>query len=162
MLSHSTKNKITTPQQARQWVADWQKAGEKVVFTNGCFDILHLGHVDYLEKAAALGDKLIIGVNTDESVSRLKGPLRPVNDVYARSRLLAALGFTDAIVSFAEETPLQLIQQLCPDILIKGADYSIANIVGADFVLKRGGEVKTIELTEGFSTTNLIARMQAG
>lgn len=160
MTNSSTKDKIASPQQAKHLIKKWQQDGQKVVFTNGCFDILHLGHIDYLEKAAALGDKLVIGINTDESVSRLKGPQRPVNNLYARSRLLAALAFTDVIIAFAQETPLELIEQLCPDILTKGADYSIANIIGAEFVINKGGEVKTIALTEGFSTTNLILKMK--
>jgi len=141
-------------------VQAWQAQGEKVVFTNGCFDILHLGHVDYLEKASQLGSKLVVGVNTDRSVKRLKGENRPVNNEYARCRVLAALGFTDAVILFDEETPLRLIQALLPDVLVKGADYSLQNIVGADVVLGHGGEVKTIEFTDGYSTTQTIAKMK--
>lgn len=138
----------------------WKFNNQKVVFTNGCFDILHLGHVDYLEKSAALGKKLVIGVNTDASVKTLeKGKNRPINDEYARMRILAALGFVDAVILFSEPTPLELITALKPSILVKGNDYSIENIVGADIVLKNGGEVKTIELVDGYSTTKIINKI---
>ena len=138
----------------------WKFNNQKVVFTNGCFDILHLGHVDYLEKAAALGKKLIVALNSDASVKTLnKGENRPINDQQARMRLIAALSFVDAVVLFSEPTPLELITQLKPNILVKGDDYSIENIVGADVVLKNGGEVKTIELVEGYSTTKIINKI---
>ena len=130
--------------------------GQKVVFTNGCFDILHLGHVQYLAKARQLGDVLIVGLNTDESVRRIKGSTRPVQNNETRSTIPASLQFVDYIVFFNDETPLQLIKRLIPDILTKGADYTIENIVGADVVIAHGGEVKTIELTEGHSTTKII------
>ncbi|MGM0579575.1 MAG: D-glycero-beta-D-manno-heptose 1-phosphate adenylyltransferase [Bacteroidota bacterium] len=133
--------------------------GQKVVFTNGCFDILHLGHVDYLEKAAAKGDKLIVALNTDASVSKLKGPARPVNNQEARARIIAALTFVDAVVFFSEDTPLSLIKQLKPDVLVKGSDYKTSNIVGADVVMENGGKVETIELVEGYSTTNIINKI---
>ncbi len=138
----------------------WKFNNQQVVFTNGCFDILHLGHVDYLEKAAALGKKLVIGVNTDASVKTLdKGKNRPINDEQARMRILAALGFVDAVILFSEPTPLELITTLKPNILVKGNDYSVENIVGADVVLENGGEVKTIELVEGYSTTTIINKI---
>jgi len=132
---------------------------KKVVFTNGCFDILHLGHVQYLAKARDLGDVLILGLNTDESVSRIKGPTRPVQKNETRSTILASLQFVDYVVFFDEETPLQLIQKVVPDILTKGADYSVENIVGADVVLANGGKVITIELTDGHSTTKIIDKL---
>lgn len=132
---------------------------QKVVFTNGCFDILHLGHVDYLEKAAAKGDKLIVALNTDTSVSKLKGPTRPVNNENARARIIAALAFVDAVIFFSEDTPLSLIKQLKPDILVKGSDYKISNIVGANIVMENGGKVETIDLVEGYSTTNIINKI---
>lgn len=138
----------------------WKFNNQQVVFTNGCFDILHLGHVDYLEKAAALGKKLVIGVNTDASVKTLdKGKNRPINDEQARMRILAALGFVNAVILFSEPTPLELITTLKPNILVKGNDYSVENIVGADVVLENGGEVKTIELVEGYSTTTIINKI---
>ncbi|HET8861406.1 D-glycero-beta-D-manno-heptose 1-phosphate adenylyltransferase [Marivirga sp.] len=132
---------------------------QKVVFTNGCFDILHLGHVDYLEKAAAKGAKLIVALNTDASVSKLKGPSRPINNEQARARIIAALSFVDAVVFFFEETPLSLIKQLIPDVLVKGSDYEVSNIVGADIVMQNGGKVETIELVKGYSTTNIINKI---
>ncbi|UII27839.1 D-glycero-beta-D-manno-heptose 1-phosphate adenylyltransferase [Fulvivirga maritima] len=138
----------------------WKAKDEKVVFTNGCFDILHLGHVDYLEKAAALGDKLIIAINTDASVKKLKGDERPLNDQYARARLLSALGFVDAVTYFSEDTPLELITEILPDILVKGSDYLTENIVGSDIVIKSGGEVKTIDLVDGYSTTGLVNKIK--
>lgn len=138
----------------------WKAANQKVVFTNGCFDILHLGHIDYLEKARQLGNKLIIGLNTDVSVKKLKGESRPINNEYARSRMLAALAFTDAIVLFGEPTPLHLIETLLPDILVKGNDYAVENIVGAAAVIANGGEVKTVELVTGYSTTGLIEKLK--
>jgi rfaE bifunctional protein nucleotidyltransferase chain/domain len=141
-------------------VADWQAAGQQVVFTNGCFDIVHLGHIDYLEKARALGDRLVVGLNTDASVSRLKGPLRPVVQEYARARLIAALAFVDTVILFDEPTPQALIEALRPDILTKGDDYTIETIVGAEFVLANGGAVKTIPLVQGYSTTQLIEKIK--
>ena len=133
--------------------------GDKVVFTNGCFDILHLGHIDYLEKAKALGDQLVIGLNSDASVKQLKGETRPVNEEFARARMLAALGFVDAVCVFGEETPKELIEFILPDVLVKGGDYTVNTIVGADAVMKNGGKVLTIDLVEGFSTTNIIEKL---
>ena len=130
------------------------------MFTNGCFDIVHLGHIDYLEKARALGDRLVLGLNTDASVSRIKGPLRPVMNEYARSRLMAAMAFIDLVVLFDEPTPKELIEAIRPDILVKGDDYTVATIVGADFVLANGGSVETIPLVKGYSTTSLIERIK--
>lgn len=152
--------KILDSSQALGQVQQWQHDGLRVVFTNGCFDILHLGHVDYLEKARQLGDRLVLGLNTDASVSRLKGPLRPVVSQYARARLMAALAFVDTVILFDEPTPLQLIETLKPDILVKGDDYSLQQIVGADFVIANGGEVKTIPLVAGCSTTRLIEKIK--
>ncbi|TAF35504.1 MAG: D-glycero-beta-D-manno-heptose 1-phosphate adenylyltransferase [Cytophagales bacterium] len=139
----------------KQWAANKQQ----VVFTNGCFDILHLGHVDYLEKARQKGQKLIVGLNSDASVKRLKGDTRPINEVYARARMLAALAFVDAVVVFEHDTPLELIQNLLPDVLVKGNDYSPENIVGAKEVIAAGGSVETISLVDGYSTTNLVKKM---
>lgn len=137
----------------------WRFKEEKIVFTNGCFDILHRGHVEYLAKAKALGTKLIIGLNTDASVRRLKGESRPVNDQEARAILLSSLIFTDKIVFFDEDTPLELIRYIQPDILVKGNDYKPENIVGYDIVKAKGGEVITIDLTEGFSTTSILKKI---
>lgn len=131
----------------------WRFLEEKIVFTNGCFDILHLGHIDYLSKAASLGNRLIIGVNSDKSTQNLKGPNRPITDEKSRSAILASLFFVDAIILFDEPTPLELIQTIQPDILVKGADYTIDQIVGAKEVLNYGGKVETIEFLPGYSTT---------
>ena len=138
----------------------WKAEGEKVVFTNGVFDLLHIGHVTYMAKAAELGDKLIICLNADSSVKRIKGEDRPVNDQNSRALLLAALFFVDAVVVFEEDTPHNLISTLLPDILVKGADYAIENIVGGKEVIANGGEVKTIEFVEGYSSTNIIRRIK--
>lgn len=157
----STAYKIETDWHiAAAQVVAWQQAGLQVVFTNGCFDILHQGHVDYLEASRAKGDKMVLGLNTDRSVSRNKGPLRPVVPQEARARVLAGLACIDLIVFFEEETPLELITKLKPDILTKGADYSLDTIVGADFVLHNGGRVETVSLVEGFSTTNIINKIK--
>jgi rfaE bifunctional protein nucleotidyltransferase chain/domain len=155
-----TESKIFTLPQAVEQVEQWQALGQKIVFTNGCFDIVHLGHIDYLEKAQQLGQKLVLGLNTDASVNRLKGPTRPVVNEYARARMMAAFAFIDAVILFDEPTPLQLIEQIKPDILVKGDDYSIETIVGSDFVLSRGGVVKTIPLVQGYSTTALIQKIK--
>ncbi|GAB3972568.1 D-glycero-beta-D-manno-heptose 1-phosphate adenylyltransferase [Spirosoma terrae] len=155
-----TESKILTRDQAIQQAERWHAEGKQLVFTNGCFDIVHLGHIDYLEKARNLGDRLILGLNTDASVSCIKGPLRPVVNEYARARLMAALEFVDAVTLFDEPTPLELIEAVQPDILVKGDDYSVANIVGADFVLGHGGRVETISLVPGYSTTKLIERIK--
>ena len=154
-----TKNKILDSQQAAVVVNNWKAENKKVVFTNGCFDIVHLGHVDYLEKARNLGDKLVLGLNTDASVSRIKGPMRPIVDQNSRARVMASLEFVDLVVLFDEETPYELISTLIPDILVKGNDYLAENIVGADIVNKNGGKVETIELVKGYSTTNIINKI---
>ena len=139
----------------------WRKEGKTIVFSNGCFDILHRGHVEYLSKAADLGDILIIGLNTDASVKRIKGPSRPVNDEKARAVVLAALEFVDAIMFFEEDTPYNLIKNVQPDVLVKGKDYKAEDIVGYDIVTNKGGKVETIELVEGFSTTNILNSMNS-
>ncbi|GAB3020282.1 D-glycero-beta-D-manno-heptose 1-phosphate adenylyltransferase [Spirosoma pulveris] len=157
-----TESKILTREQAVQQAEKWRAEGQQIVFTNGCFDIVHLGHIDYLEKARQLGDRLILGLNTDASVSCIKGPLRPVVNEYARARLMAALEFVDAVTLFGEPTPLELIETVQPDVLVKGDDYTVSTIVGADFVLARGGRVETVALVPGYSTTKLIERIKEG
>ena len=147
------KSKIYTTEQIKAALNVWRLLGKRVVFTNGCFDLLHLGHIDYLSKAADMGDKLVIGLNSDVSASELKGPGRPITDQLSRSVMLASFSFVDAVVIFDEPTPLNLIELVRPDILVKGADYSIEQIVGADLVQQYGGEVKTIEYLSGYSTT---------
>jgi D-glycero-beta-D-manno-heptose 1-phosphate adenylyltransferase len=155
-----TAEKIKLLDEAIQQIQVWKNAQEKIVFTNGCFDIVHLGHVDYLEKARSLGHKLVLGLNTDASVSRLKGPLRPVVSQYARARLMASLAFVDLVVLFDEPTPLELIEALQPDVLVKGDDYVIEQIVGAHEVLQNGGSVQTIPLVEGYSTSRIIQKIK--
>ena len=153
------KNKLLSREALETKLAEWRSAGKTIVFTNGCFDILHRGHVEYLAQAADLGDKLIVGLNTDASVKRLKGESRPVNDEKSRALLLSALQFVDVVVFFDEDTPYELIKQLQPDILVKGNDYKPEEIVGYDIVTAKGGKVLTIDLVEGFSTTNIISRL---
>ena len=151
---------MLTQSQLAEKVREWQKENKQVVFTNGCFDIVHLGHIDYLEKAAALGDILVVGLNTDASVSGLKGPFRPIIAEHSRARLIAALGFVDAVVLFDEPTPLELIRALGPQVLVKGDDYQQSNIVGADDVIAKGGKVMTIPLVKGYSTSSIVEKIK--
>jgi D-beta-D-heptose 7-phosphate kinase/D-beta-D-heptose 1-phosphate adenosyltransferase len=130
-----------------------------VVFTNGCFDIMHRGHATYLAQARTLGDLLVVGLNTDASVQRLKGPSRPINHQYDRAFLLASLACVDFVILFDEDTPEQLIHTVCPDILVKGGDYTLDTIVGADFVLQNGGTVTTIPFVDGYSTTSTLNKI---
>ncbi len=146
----------------KRYVKDAQHKGEVVVMTNGCFDILHAGHVDYLTEAKKLGDRLVIAVNTDESVSQLKGPHRPINNLADRMKILAALDVVDWVLPFSEETPERLIGEVLPDVLVKGADYEIHQIAGAKAVLQNGGQVKTITLTPDRSTTATIKKIKLG
>jgi rfaE bifunctional protein nucleotidyltransferase chain/domain len=139
----------------------WHFKEEKIVFTNGCFDIVHRGHIDYLSKAKDLGSKLIIGLNTDTSVKRLKGDDRPINDEDSRALLLAAFGFADLIILFHEETPYDLIKFIQPDILVKGNDYNPEDIVGYDILKAKGGEIKTLDFLDGFSSTSIIDKIQS-
>ncbi|MBR5603409.1 MAG: D-glycero-beta-D-manno-heptose 1-phosphate adenylyltransferase [Bacteroidales bacterium] len=153
-------DKILNSESLEERLNLWRNEGKTIVFSNGCFDILHRGHVEYLSKAADLGDILIIGLNTDASVKRIKGPSRPVNDEKARAVVLAALEFVDAVIFFEEDTPYNLIKNVQPDVLVKGKDYKAEDIVGYDIVVGKGGRVETIELVEGFSTTNTIEKMR--
>ena len=160
-------DKIKNLQQAKDQVNIWKSKGNKIVFTNGCFDLLHLGHVDYLEKARSLGDKLVLGLNSDNSVSRFKGLNRPIQDQNSRARVLAALQFIDLVVFFNEDTPLNLISELVPNVLVKGSDYSAeANdhsaeyIVGSDVVKRNGGVIKTIDFVTGYSTSKIVEKIK--
>ncbi|MGN6638615.1 MAG: D-glycero-beta-D-manno-heptose 1-phosphate adenylyltransferase [Mucilaginibacter sp.] len=153
-------DKITDAEKLKGTIAQWKNEGKKVVFTNGVFDLLHIGHITYMAKASELGDKLVIGLNSDSSVKRIKGDDRPVNDQNSRAALLAALFFVDAIVLFEEDTPLNLITTLMPNVLVKGADYAIENIVGGKEVIANGGEVKTISFVEGYSSTSIIQKIR--
>ncbi|MCH5597704.1 D-glycero-beta-D-manno-heptose 1-phosphate adenylyltransferase [Niabella ginsengisoli] len=141
--------------------AQWKTQGQKVVFTNGVFDILHAGHVQSLMQAHDNGDRLIIGLNADVSVKRLKGESRPIINERDRALLLAALQFVDAVVLFEEDTPIVLIEKLLPDVLIKSADYNIENIVGAKEVIANGGEVKIMPFVKGLSSTNIIEKIKS-
>ncbi len=152
---------FTLPELVKQ-LKRWRMLGRRIVFTNGVFDILHEGHIASLSEAASYGNILIVGVNTDASVKRLKGESRPVNNQQSRSLLLASLVMTDAIILFEEDTPHHLITSIMPDVLVKGGDYTIEQIVGAKEVMDNGGEVKIAPILEGFSTTSIIERMKRG
>jgi rfaE bifunctional protein nucleotidyltransferase chain/domain len=141
-------------------LAIWRFKGYKIVFTNGCFDLLHLGHLDYLAKAAAKGDKLVVGLNTDSSVTRLKGPHRPIIDQHSRAMLLASMSFVSMVVLFDEETPYKIITKIQPDILVKGADYNPVDIVGYNVVMAKGGKVETIDFLPGYSTSAIEAKIR--
>lgn len=154
------KAKIKDRAGAAQQRDAWQQQGQKVVFTNGCFDLLHYGHIHYLAQARELGDVLIIGLNAADSVRRLKGPNRPINDETTRLWQMAALQFVDMVVPFEEDTPAALIELLKPDVLVKGGDYEVSSIVGADTVLQNGGEVRVLPYIEGYSTTSLEAKIR--
>lgn len=156
----SIPHKIFNDAELQQQLKRWRLQNKKIVFTNGVFDILHEGHIASLSEAAAFGHILIVGVNADESVKRLKGESRPLNNEHSRALLLAALIMTDAIIIFNEDTPLNLINSVQPDTLVKGGDYTLEQIVGAKEVLANGGEVKIIPLVEGFSTTGIIEKMK--
>lgn len=149
----SIRSKILDDKTLPSTLDKWRKEKNVIVFTNGCFDLIHRGHIDYLAKAKEMGDKLIIGVNTDRSVSRIKGEHRPLQDENSRLFILAAMQFVDAVILFGEDTPYELIRQVQPDILVKGADYKAEDIVGYDIVRAKGGKVMTIEYLPGFSTT---------
>lgn len=160
-MGFTTAGKIVSRAEAARWVREMQARGKKVVFTNGCFDLLHPGHVAYLEQARSLGDALIVAVNTDDSVRRLhKGEDRPVNREGDRARMLAALACVDRVVLFPEDTPAEIIAELQPDVLVKGGDYTLEQIVGREVVLARGGRVEVIPFVPGYSTTELLSRIR--
>ena len=157
VLLQTIAQKIISRDQWQKMAAIWQN--KKVVFTNGCFDVLHLGHVTYLAEARAMGDLLVVGLNSDASVRRLKGPSRPINDEHARAMVLASLQCVDYVIIFDEDTPLELIKAVKPNVLVKGGDYTIDTIVGASFVQQHGGIVRTIPLVEGYSTTDTVQKL---
>lgn len=155
------KDKIISANELAALLSYWRFKDQKIVFTNGCFDILHPGHIDYLAKASDLGDRLVIGLNTDTSVKLLgKDDNRPLQNENSRALILAALHFTDAIILFDEPTPLELIKIIQPHVLVKGSDYKINEIVGGEYVLNNGGEVKTIDFLPGFSTTAIVNKIK--
>jgi len=139
--------------------AELKQKGKKIVFTNGCFDIIHYGHVSYLSDARNLGDLLIVGLNSDDSVKRLKGASRPINSQFDRAYVLSALKPVDYVVIFEQDTPYDLIKLIMPDLLVKGGDWKPEQIVGSDLVLKNGGQVKSLQFQTGFSTTNIIEKL---
>jgi len=151
-----TEKKIVAFSKVKALASRLRAKGKRVVFTNGCFDILHAGHVKYLKKAKALGDVLILGLNSDSSVRKIKGPCRPVVPEGDRAVVISSLGFVDHVTIFADTTPLKLIKAVKPDVLVKGADWKVGKIVGADFVRSYGGKVVTIPLVKGRSTSGLI------
>ena len=157
----TAEEKVLDLARAERRVAEWRASGETIVFTNGCFDLLHVGHITLLEKCRQFGSKLVLGLNTDASVSGLKGPTRPIVGERERARVMAALGSVDAVVLFGEETPLALIRALKPDVLVKGGDYSIETVVGHQEVLSAGGRVEIVPTVAGYSTTNIVGRMAA-
>ena len=161
MSTSTPPTHLTDLVQLQRQCAIWRMKGDRIVFTNGCFDILHRGHVQYLQQAAALGQRLIVGLNSDESVRRQqKGPERPLNDEQSRSMVLAALRCVDAVALFDADTPLELIQTIAPDVLVKGGDWSVDRIVGAELVTARGGTVHSLPFIDGFSTTGLVEKIR--
>ena len=157
------KEKIVSQDQALKSVKAWREKNKKIVFTNGCFDIIHPGHIDYLSQARDLGDILVLGLNTDQSVRRLnKGSNRPINDERTRAYVLAGLASVDLIVFFDEETPYNLIKLLQPNVLVKGKDYEVEKIIGYDILKENGGDVITIPFLEGYSTSSLIKKIIEG
>lgn len=155
------KSKVLSAAEASAKIAGWRLGGAKIVFTNGCFDLMHPGHLHYLAEARALGTHLVIGLNTDSSVRKLKGEHRPIMDENARALLLASLAFVDLVVLFSEDTPLELIQQLRPDVLVKGADYTEDQVVGAPEVRSWGGDVALLPFVEGYSTSAIEAKIKS-
>lgn len=159
MQMHRIEQKIQSWTAAADTVARWKAAGDRVVFTNGCFDLLHYGHLHYLADARDLGQRLVVGLNSAASVRRLKGPYRPINDELTRTHLLAALEVIDLVVVFEEDTPLDLIRLLLPDVLVKGGDWKPEQIVGSDLVLANGGQVRSLPFVDGYSTTSIEQRI---
>ena len=165
LLTPSTKlaatEKILDRQHLAARIADWRASGETIVFTNGCFDLLHVGHITLLEDCRRFGSKLVLGLNSDASVQRLKGPTRPIVGERERARVMAALAAVDAVVLFTEDTPLELIREIRPDVLVKGGDYTVQTVVGHEDVLAAGGRVEIVPTVEGFSTTNIVRKLTA-
>lgn len=161
-MSHLNKinSKIFSLDDLKNQVNAWKQAGGDVVFTNGCFDIIHRGHIEVLAQTADLGDRLIIGLNSDSSIQKLKGENRPIIEEQSRAILLASLEFVDAVVIFSEDTPLKLISALLPDVLAKGGDYEIETIVGHEIVQQNGGKVKLVPFVDGFSSTTIIEKIK--
>lgn len=158
----SISHKIQNWEQAKKTVEGWQALGWNVVFTNGCFDLVHYGHLYYLAEAAALGQKLVVALNSDRSIKKLKGKNRPIQDHKSRFHLMASLQCVDLVVEFEQDTPLELITLLQPDVLVKGGDWKAEQIVGSEVVLGLGGEVRSLAFVEGYSTTKLEEKIRKG
>ena len=155
------QSKILSVSALENQLKKWRNANEKIVFTNGCFDLIHFGHIDYLAKARDLGNRLVVGLNTDASIMRLKGSSRPIKDEQSRLALIAGLGFVDAVVLFDEETPIKLISIIKPDVLVKGGDYEVKDIVGHEIVQSNSGKVCTIDFVDGYSSSKLIEKVKS-
>ena len=153
-------NKIFDLQLLMKKIEKWRSENKKIVFTNGCFDLIHLGHIEILARSSDFGDKLIIGVNSDLSIKKLKGENRPIIEESSRIRQLSALEFVDAVVLFDEETPIKLIETIKPDVITKGGDYTAKNVVGNEVVSQKSGEVVIIPLTQGYSTTSILNKIK--
>jgi D-glycero-beta-D-manno-heptose 1-phosphate adenylyltransferase len=156
------KSKILSGIQLERTLAYWRFKGLKIVFTNGCFDILHRGHADYLARASDLGDVLVVGLNSDRSVRSIKGSPRPLQDEVSRSMLLASFSFVSAVIIFDQDTPLELISHIRPDVLVKGKDYNPEDIAGYDVVTAKGGKVITLDMVAGYSTTEIVSKLTGG
>jgi len=159
---YTAGEKVLDLERLRLRIANWRESGETIVFTNGCFDILHVGHITLLEECRRFGSKLVLGLNADASISRLKGPSRPIVGEQERARVMAALASVDAVVLFEEDTPLELIRAVKPDVLVKGGDYTVETVVGHEDVIAAGGRVEIIPTVEGFSTTNIVNKLAGG
>jgi len=157
---NTLKNKIISSELIADKVNIWKNNNQKIVFTNGCFDIIHLGHIELLAKSADLGDKLIIGINSDSSIKALKGETRPILGENSRAIIIAALNFVDAVVVFNERTPIEIIKKIQPEIIVKGGDYKENDVVGKDFISQYGGKVIILPLTKGFSTTSVLNKIE--
>jgi D-beta-D-heptose 7-phosphate kinase/D-beta-D-heptose 1-phosphate adenosyltransferase len=161
-VSDAPATKVAGLSSARIILADWRRKGQRIVFTNGCFDLLHPGHVSLLHQARRLGDRLVVGLNTDASIRRLKGEDRPILEGKDRAAVLSGLADVDLIVFFDEDTPLHLIEDFKPDILVKGADYTLDTVVGREIVESYGGEVRLVDILEGHSTTRIAEKLSKG
>ncbi len=158
MSDYTMRVPVSNSEDAAILARQLRKRGKVIVFTNGCFDLLHPGHLEILERSRDMGDFLFVGVNTDKSVVRLKGSLRPVQTLESRTAILSSLRSVDCVVPFSEDTPLELIKKILPDVLVKGGDYTVEKVVGGEVVIKNGGKVKIVPLIHGFSTTSTIER----
>jgi D-beta-D-heptose 7-phosphate kinase / D-beta-D-heptose 1-phosphate adenosyltransferase len=154
-------DKILDLERIQKRVAEWRASGETIVFTNGCFDLLHVGHITLLEDCRRFGSKLVLGLNADASIGRLKGPTRPIVGEKERARVMAALAAVDAVVLFEEDTPMELIRGIRPNVLVKGGDYTVETVVGHEEVIASGGRVEIVPTVEGFSTTNIVKKLTA-